>query len=182
MAEILFPKRQRCKKCGKGLGAKGAPVYKGLYDTPRCAGMAAPIEDPEKAPRECKTQREGRWEFKRRYRSADEIPDRIRDDPSTNWYTCGNCQHLHIGHTRMGEAEAFRGLRDRQAIADWLIKLRGGASHAEVAKVAQARGASRKVLAIRIKEWEDPKHKEPSLEALWPLLRVYRIDLAAVFR
>ncbi len=74
-----------------------------------------------------------------------------------------------------GTSVANRGIRSREDIADILVKARGQATHKQVAEAT-------KVRAIRIKEWEDPKHKEPSLEALWPLLRVYRIDLAAVFR
>ena len=52
MAEKLFPERQRCKKCGKGLGLKSTdPVYLGLYCTPRCAGIAVPATRPQDAPR-----------------------------------------------------------------------------------------------------------------------------------
>lgn len=177
MAEMLFPQRQRCKKCGKGLGADGAAVFLGLYDTARCAGVAEPVKDPSKAPRECVTQRDGKWQWKRRFRSENEIPDKLKQDPSTSWYWCGSCSHLHIGHTRMGEAESFRGLRDRVAVADWLVKLRGNAKHADVAKAAQARGASKKVLAIRIKEWEDPKFDNPSMETLFAILPLYQAGL-----
>ena len=85
--EKLFPARQRCKTCGKGLGLRAQdPVHLGLYCTPRCAGMAAPASRPEDAPRGCRRQREGTWAFKRRYRSEQEIPAKLREDASTSWY------------------------------------------------------------------------------------------------
>ena len=77
--KLVYPQRRRCASC---------------------AGVPAPADRPDEAPRECKTQRDGTWVFKRRYRCEQEIPDRIRDDPSTNWYRCSHCRHLHIGHDR----------------------------------------------------------------------------------
>lgn len=185
MAEVLFPKRQRCKRCGKGLGLRfDDPVLLGLYCSPKCAGMAAPTSDPGKAPRECVTQREGQWQFKRRYRSAAEIPDRIKDDPGTSVYTCQHCGGLHLGRTIVetkkvargtGTSVANRGIRDREALADLLVKSRNQATHAQVGQAIKAR-------PIRIKEWEDPKFDAPSLDVLFKLLRIYKIDLTAVFR
>lgn len=188
MAEVFFPKRQRCKKCGKGLGADGAPVYLGLYDTPRCAGVAVPVSDLTKAPRECVTQRDGQWVWKRRYRSEQEIPDRIRDDVGTSVYRCQHCFHLHLGRTLVATKSATRGavgaaatnvenrgLRDRASLADLLIKARSQATHKQVAEAI-------KVRPIRIKEWEDAAFDAPSLDVLFKLLKIYRIDLVAVFR
>lgn len=164
MSETMFPQRQRCKACRKSLMkmATHLPVFKGLYCSPKCAGMAEPIRDVGKAPRECRTQRSGSWVFKRRYRSEDEIPDVIRQDPSTNWYWCGNCGHLHIGHTRMGEAEQFRILGSEHDLADVLVKLRGKATRTQVAKAAG-------VQPIRLKELELPK-------------RGQRVDLPTLFK
>jgi len=149
MAETLFPVRQRCKKCGKGLGRDLAPVLLGLFCSPSCAGMAEPSRDAgdPRTPRECKTMREGKWEFKRRYRSIQEIPDRIREDPSTNWYWCGHCGATHVGHSRLGEAEQFRMVHVQGDIADILVKRRGLATREQVAKVAGVR-------PIRLKELE----------------------------
>ncbi|MDP9903213.1 helix-turn-helix domain-containing protein [Arthrobacter bambusae] len=150
MAETLFPVRQRCKKCGKALGRDLATVLFGLYCSPSCAGMAEPSKDAgdSRTPRECKTMREGKWEFKRRYRSVQEIPDLIREDPSTNWYTCGHCGAIHVGHSRLGEAEQFRMVHVQSDIADVLVKRRGLATIAQVAKVAGVR-------PIRLKELEN---------------------------
>ncbi len=180
MAEKLFPERQRCKKCGKGLGLKSTdPVYLGLYCTPRCAGMAVPASRPDddRTPRGCRTMRDGAWQFKKRYRSEQEIPDRLREDPSTSWYWCTeSCGHLHVGRTLVETKRAEnRGLRDRAAIADMLVKARGHATHKQVGEAIKSR-------PIRVKEWEDASFDAPSIEVLFKLLAVYRIDLTAVFR
>lgn len=177
MSETLFPARERCKACRKGLGAQGAPVLFGLYCSAKCAGIPAPAKSANHAstPRECRTEREGQWVFKRRYRSESEIPDRLRDDPSTSWYWCNHCGHLHVGRTLVSLPRAEnRGLRSCADIADLLTKARGRATHKQVAEVAGVR-------PIRIKEWEDPKFDTPSLEVLFVLLRLYRLELAAVF-
>lgn len=89
-------------------------------------------------------------------------------DPSTNWYECSHCGHIHIGHTRMGEAEQFVMTLDRASLAEVLLKLRGQAKHKQIAAAAGVR-------PIRLKEWEDPGHDAPSLEALFAVLRVYRV-------
>ncbi|TLS44959.1 hypothetical protein FE633_17615 [Streptomyces montanus] len=75
--------------------------------------MAARASRPEDAPRGCRTQREGRWAFKRRYRSEQEIPAKLGEDASTSWYWCEeSCGAIHVGHTRMGEWENRRGDAD----------------------------------------------------------------------
>lgn len=172
MAEVLFPKRQRCKACGKGLGKRPSdPVYDGLYCTPVCAGIAAPALKAQDAPRECRTQRDGLWVFKRKYRSESEIPDKIREDASTSWYRCSHCRHLHIGHTRMGEPEKFRMFQNIETdLPDLLVKLRGKATHKQVAAVAGVR-------PIRVKELEQgvvhPEHQK----TLTKVLSVYGVRL-----
>lgn len=172
MAEKLFPERQRCKGCGKGLGLRPQdPVLQGLYCSPRCAKLAAPPQRPQDAPRECVTMREGQWAWKRRYRSEGEIPDKIRQDPSTSWYWCGSCGHLHVGHTRMGTAERFRMFEDVTSdIPDLLVKLRGHATHKQVAELAGVR-------PIRIKELETGVDHPEGLKTLARVLRGYRVRL-----
>lgn len=172
MSEKLFPERQRCKTCGKAMGKPEHPtVFFGLYCTPRCAGIAVPSTLVQNAPRECKTQRDGVWSFKRKYRSVGEIPDRLREDPSTSWYWCSHCGHLHIGHTRMGEAEQFRMFDDLDTdLPDLLIKLRGGATHRQVAEVAGVR-------PIRIKELESGIAHAEGLKTLAKVMKVYRVRL-----
>lgn len=176
MAETYFPARKRCKACRRALGSTPAdPVLKGQFCTASCAGMAAPAATPETAPRECKTQRDGQWVFKRRYRSVDEIPDKITSDPSSGHYDCGHCGHIHIGHTRMGTVEAQRVMRGPDDLADILIKRRGKASHAEVAKAAGVR-------PIRLKELETGVKHPDGNEVMFKVAKVLRIDLSAGFR
>lgn len=174
MAETLFPTRQRCKECGKKLERL---VVMGLYDSYRCARMASPAKTTDVAPRECKTEREGKWEWKRRYRSEAEIPVKLREDPSSNWYWCTtSCGNLHIGHSRIKlDTEAQRVLMRRSDLADVLVKARGRATHAQVAKVAGIR-------AIRLKELEDPKSATVDLDALFKVIGVYRLKLSVVFK
>lgn len=174
MTETLFPKRQRCKACGKKLEQT---VVLGLYDSYRCAGMPGPAKTTEAAPRECKTEREGKWEWKRRYRSESEIPTKLREDPSSNWYWCTtSCGTLHIGHSRIKlDVEAQRVLQSRKDLADVLVKARGHATHAQVAKVAGIR-------AIRLKELEDPKIAAVDIEALFKVIHVYKLKLSVVFK
>jgi len=170
MAELLFPERQRCKGCSKKLGGPGVPVYLGLHCSPRCAGLAELHLDAASAPRECKTERGGRWEFKRRYRSDSEIPQRLREDPSASWYWCtGHCGSLHIGHSRIDlTKEQFRMFSSAEDLGDMLVKLRGGATRAQVATVAGIR-------PIRLKELEEPGLAERvDLGALFKVLALYR--------
>lgn len=178
MAETLFPQRQRCKSCGKGLGKQGQPVYLGLYCTLKCGSLVEPVQDPEMAPRECKTQRDGRWEFKRRYRSEHEIPQRLRDDPSVNWYWCnGSCHHIHIGHSRIDLAtEQYRMLSNPADLADYLIKARGKATRKQVAEVAGIR-------PIRLKELEEPGTAERiDLEALFKVIALYQARIGVALK
>lgn len=175
MSEMLFPHRQRCRACGKTLGADRAPVYRGMFCTPRCAGMAEPASSPQLAPRECRTQRDGTWVWKRRYRCEDEIPDRLRDDPSTSWYVCGHCGHLHVGHTRMGEAEALRMFNSPDDLRDYLVKMRG---HATIKQVATAAG----VRPIRLRELEEGVGHPENLETLFKVLGAYRSRLGGSIR
>lgn len=176
MAEKLFPQRQRCKTCSKGLGLKSTdPVYLGLYCTPRCAGIAAPATRPEGAPRECTTVRDGKAVFKRKYRSDSEVPDKILQDPSTGLYWCSHCAHRHAGHSRMGEAESLRVFRSPEDLRDLLVKRRGQASVADVAKAAGVR-------PIRLKELEAGIKHEAGLDTLFKVLAVLRVDLAGSIR
>lgn len=177
MAEKLFPERRRCRTCRQSLGEQGAEVLLGMYCCARCAGMAEQVTDPAKAPRECRTQRDGAWHFKRRYRSESEIPEKLRHDPSTNWYRCTNhCGHWHIGHSRIDlTKEVHRVLGDREALADLLVKSRGHATHKQVAAVAGC-------WPIRIKELEDPRSVMIDVNALFSVIAVYQLKLSAVMR
>lgn len=166
--EMLFPDRQRCKKCSKGFGSGAAVVFLGMYCSARCAGMAEATRDPRLAPRECRTERGGAWEFKRRYRSIGEIPARIREDASVDHYWCNHCGSLHIGHSRIDPTrEQFRMLRSPEDLADLLVKLRGKATRKQVAEVAGVR-------PIRLKELEEGIGHPESMSTLFKVLGAYR--------
>ena len=177
MAEVLFPARQRCKKCSRGLGRRAIdPVFDGLYCSPVCAGVAVPAIRPDDAPRECVTQRGKKWVFKRRYRSESEIPDKIREDLSTSAYRCTHCRHLHTGHSRIGEAEQFRMFNEpADDLAEVLIKLRGKATRAQVAAAAGVR-------PIRIKELEEGVVHPELWTTLDKVLAVYGARLGVSLR
>lgn len=174
MADVLFPARKRCRTCRGGLGLRpGDEVCLGLYCSRRCAGAPPISTKVEDAPRECKTQRDGGWTFKRRYRAESEIPQVLREDPSTSWYVCNYCLGIHIGHTRMGQAEQFRMFAATDItkdLADLLVKLRGQATRVQVARAAGIR-------PIRLKELETGVGHAQGLESLAKVLALYRVRL-----
>lgn len=171
MSEQLFPDRRRCKKCRKGLGERQAPVLMGLYCSWSCAGLPMPAARADDAPRQCRTQRDGGWVFKRRYRHLGEIPQVLRDQATTSWYWCTHCAHLHIGRTLVRDDEQFRMFEDLLTdLPDLLVKLRGQVTHKQVAAAAGVR-------PIRIKELEQGIGHSESLVTLAKVLSVYRVRL-----
>ncbi|WP_181273536.1 hypothetical protein [Brevibacterium oceani] len=177
MAETLFPQRQRCKACRGSLGRTvNDPVLLGLYCSAKCAGMAEPAVLPDDAPRGCRTQREGRWAWKKRYRSVQEIPAKLREDPSTSWYVCEeHCGHWHLGHSRMGTAESYRGLKLGSDLRDVLVKRRGKATRSDVARVAGIR-------PIRLKELEEGTGHEENLVTLFKVAPVLGLELGVAIK
>ena len=176
MTETLFPIRKRCKRCRQGLGVKSSdPVYLGLYCSPRCAGIANPPNLPVAAPRECVTNRNGELVFKRKYRSDNEVPDRILSDPSVSLYWCNACAHKHIGHSRVTEVEKFRIFHNVNDFTETLIKLRGNKNINQVAKAAGIR-------PIRLKELEAGVGHPEGVETLFKVLNVYRANLGIEIR
>lgn len=168
--ETVFPERKRCRACARALGQDGAPVLLGLFCGATCAGMPEPVSRASDAPRECRTERDGVWQFKRRYRSVAEIPGRLREESSASWYWCtGHCGHLHIGHSRIDlNREQFRMLQSPADLADLLVKLRGKATRKEVAAVAGVR-------PIRIKELEEGAGHPDGMVTLFKVLGAYRV-------
>jgi len=98
MAETLFPKRLRCKTCRKGLEKI---VLDGLYCSYRCAGVPVPSNKVAEAPRHCKREVNGIWNWKTKYRYDGEVPEKLRQDPGTNIYVCDYCHFKHVGHSRL---------------------------------------------------------------------------------
>lgn len=174
MAEVVYPQRKRCKKCGHGLGltAKDEVLF-GLYCSWKCAGIPEPAQTPGFAPRECKSEREGQgWAFKRRYRCLSEVPSKLRDDPSVDVYTCQHCGHLHIGHSRIHQDEKSYVLMHSESLSQLLIKMRGSRTHKEI-------GLAVGVRPIRIKELETDSSMI-NTDVLFKLLAFYRIRLAVL--
>lgn len=93
----VYPERQKCAKCRKKITNI---VVNGTHCSYTCAGVTPPSSKVDLAPRECKRQVSGVWEFKRRYKSESEVSAKLHADPSTNIYRCGYCYHLHVGHSR----------------------------------------------------------------------------------
>lgn len=191
MAEKLFPIRKRCKACGHGLGTSSQTsrtkdkhrrplVVRGLYCSYRCASMAEPGTDITTAPRSCKTQRDGAWAWKNAYRSIEEIPAPIRAEKSSSHYWCDVCGLLHIGHQRVDLAkEATRRLDDPADLCDMLVKMRGNATHRQIADALNDRGMKPKVNGARIKEAEDPSH-DTGMRVVIALLNLYRSRLVVL--
>jgi hypothetical protein len=105
MPETLYPQRQRCKTCRKGFTDI---VLEGLYCSYRCGKFTAPTSNIEDTPRSCKREVNGSWGYKTRFKSEQEVPQKYRDDPSTNIYICDNCHTYHIGHSRPDATEVPR--------------------------------------------------------------------------
>lgn len=182
MAEKLFPERQRCKACRGGFGEideyGNIGALDGLYCSYRCAGAAEPSKDPARNPRECVTQRDGKWQFKRRFRSMSEVPDKLKNDPSSTQYWCSNCKLIHTGHSRIDTSkEKFRVFRNtREELAETLVKARGKATRKQVAEAAGIR-------PIRLKEMEEPSLKKPYMpEDLDKVLKVLQMKNGVTFR
>ena len=181
MAELLYPRRKRCKTCGKAFPL-GGPLL-GLYCSAACAGRGKPATSLALAPRGCKTDRGSKgaeWHWKRKYASEEEIADKLLNDPSTRTYWCveaGGCLKLHLGHSHLDvKTEATRRVSDLEAIADILKKERArrGLTPKEAATRAQVR-------PIRLRELEaaDPAS---SWDAFFALSKSYGLRWAAIFR
>jgi hypothetical protein len=169
MSEILFPERQRCKKCRKGFDKV---VLDGLFCSYRCAGLKSPSTRLVDAPRGCKREVSGRWDWKTKFRADSEVPQRLRDDPATNVYWCDFCHFKHVGHSRV-QVEDFEKLRRLVGDAVTLGSV--------ILRAREARGLSRKQLAgllklpmVRLKEIEegDPKASLVNTLAVLSRLRI----------
>lgn len=172
MSIMLFPKRQRCKTCGKKLDTV---VLDGLYCSYKCASLPTPTTRIEDAPRACKTQRDGRWTWKRKYRCLEEVPQHILDLPSTNMYRCEHCHFLHVGHDRMKEQEVARLVRDPKTLGSTLLRIR------EEANLTRKQVADKiKTRPIRVKEIEEA-NATINTKVLFDLMYYYHLKLNVVF-
>lgn len=174
--ETLYPERQRCKKCGKGFPERGA--LDGLFCSYRCGGFAEPFKKIDDAPRWCKTQKNGKWEWKKRMRSAQELPKALRNDATVSMYWCDHCHFLHLGGSESKNLKfdkKDRLVSSRVELAEILVKSRGDASLREIGKASGLQ-------PIRIKELEDPTCSKIDVVILFKLLEFYKLKLAVVFR
>lgn len=168
--EKMFPERQRCRTCGKKLGAL---VVEGLYCCYKCGGFPEPYGDNEidLAPRQCKTMRNNKWEWKKRWRCESEVPQRIANDPATNIYRCSHCRCLHVGHDRAQGHETARIIRDSETLGSVLQRAR-----TSLGKTRKDVAVSIGVRPIRIKEIEEDS---PKIETatLFKLLDFYHMKM-----
>ena len=124
MAETLYPNRQRCKTCRKSFGTT---VLDGLFCSYRCAGLPVPSRSVEDAPRHCKRLVNNIWGWKTKYTFEGGVPQKYRDDPSTNIYRCDYCHFLHIGHDRPAEVtveQLSRTVRDMKTVGSVVRRYR----------------------------------------------------------
>lgn len=168
MAEILYPKRMKCKTCRKGLNKT---VLDGLYCSYKCANLPQPSDDIAQAPRHCRRAINGVWGWKTRFRYENEVQEKLRLDPATNIYRCDYCHFLHVGHSRPDEAptQLKRTVTDIQTLGSVILRYREqkNISKKDLAKML-------KVPLIRITEIEngDPKLNPTILFAVLYKLRL----------
>jgi len=172
MKERLFPERKACKKCSRKLTSI---VIDGIYCSYVCANLPKPHINMEFVPRECKTERDGEWRFKKRYRYEGEVPEVLINDPSVTIYRCLHCRFLHIGHDRPLGTEKSTIIREAKDFGIFLQKTREslGLERRDVAKKTN-------IPAIRIKEIEEGTVKV-NLSVLFQLLRFYKLKMNILF-
>ena len=170
MAEKLFPSRTRCKTCRKNLTDV---VLSGLYCSYPCAGKPVPSKNVSAAPRHCKREVNGSWDFKTKFRSVDDVPAKLRQDPGTNIYECDYCLFLHVGHSRPTE---FTREKLRRTVSDVItigsvIKRTREEKNIPIPLLAKKLG----VPAIRIKEIEAGEAKM-NAQIMLDVLRILGIQ------
>lgn len=168
----VYPERKRCRKCGKAL--KNI-VLDGIYCSYDCGQLPAPIEDIDKAPRQCKMERDRVWMWKQRYRSIEEVPDRFKEDAATNIYRCNNCRFLHIGHSRPLGKETSYVVYDNVSLGTFLQKVRENRKETRRDIATKIR-----IRPIRIKEIEEGS-AIINTEALFLLLKYYKMKINILF-
>lgn len=172
MSERLYPDRQRCKKCSKGLQET---VIDGLYCSYICGKLPQPFKNIDQAPRQCKMERDNKWLWKQKYRSETEVPIRFKDDPSTNIYRCSHCRFMHIGHSRAIGNEKARLIANSETLGSFLLRVR------------ETRNENRKDVAakiktrpIRLKEIEE-NSETIDTKVLFSLIKYYKMKMNILF-
>lgn len=172
MQEKIYPERQRCAACRKKLEDT---VLDGKYCSYQCLGIPVPSGKVADAPRYCKREVSGKWDFKTRFKSASDVPTKLQEDPATNIYRCEYCHFLHVGHSRPVE---FTRDKLRRTVAD--TETLGSV----IKRAREAKGYDLKMLAKRLKvpavrlqeiETGDPRMRVDVLMAVIYTLRIQMI-------
>lgn len=172
MATTLYPTRTRCFACRKKLDDV---IIDGMFCSYKCAKVKAPSQKVADAPRHCKREVGGKWDFKTRYTHEEAVPLKWRQDPATNIYRCDYCHYLHIGHSRPQQdiplEKLSRTVRDIETLGSVIKRMR------------ETKNWDKKVLAkklnvpiIRITEIEESNPKM-NVEVLFKVLQALRLTL-----
>lgn len=170
MKTTLYPERTRCLTCRKKFTDM---VLNGTFCCYPCAGSPIPSPNVSAAPRNCKREVNGKWDFKTRFKCEEEVPQKLRDDPATNIYRCDYCLFLHVGHSRPVEftpEKLHRTIADLETLGTVIARAR------TQRKMSVKDLALRtKVPMVRIKEIEEGD-KNMRMDVLLRVLYVLRIQ------
>lgn len=171
MKETTFPERTRCKACRKKLDAI---VLKGVFCSYACAGAKTPSTKVADAPRHCKREVNGSWDFKTKFRSSSDVPAKLQADPATNIYECDYCLFMHVGHSRPAE---FTKDKMRRTVSDLstigsVVKRAREERNVPIALLAK----KMKIPSIRLQEIEVGS-KQMDISILLEVLRIFKIQV-----
>lgn len=125
MAITLYPTRTRCFTCRKKLEQT---ILDGMFCSYACAQVKAPSTKIDLAPRHCKREVSGKWDFKTKYTHEAAVPLKLRQDPATNIYRCDYCRFLHVGHSRpqaeIPVGKLSRTVRDLETVGSVVTRMR----------------------------------------------------------
>lgn len=166
----FYPTRQRCKTCRKKLEKV---VVAGQFCSYKCGKFTEPAKTIGEAPRGCKRQVDGRWDYKTRFLFPEQVPEKFQQDPTSNIYLCDNCRTWHIGHSRPEEYESLtRYVNSFEELGSVIQR------HRETMKVDKKDLAKLlKVPAIRITEIENGDSKA-SIVVLFKVLEALKLKIS----
>lgn len=176
MADVLFPKRQRCKTCRK---AFEKTVLDGLFCSYQCANILAPKANIDLAPRNCKRMTGASWGWKTKYTHEGAVPQRLQDDPGTNIYRCDYCHFLHVGHSRpveIGFERLSRVIHDEKVLGSVIKRFRES-KKIDIKVLAKIL----KVPVIRLNEIEEGK-PNPDVSVIFKVLNYLRLNFTLTER
>lgn len=170
VTETLYPERQRCKTCRKGFDKI---ILAGLYCSYKCGKYPLPAKNVDEAPRSCKRQVNGKWDYKTKYVFPDQVPDKFKQDSTTNIYLCDNCRTWHIGHSRPEEYESLtRYVNSYKELGSVIQR------HRETLQVdKKVLAKTLKIPAIRITELENGE-PDVSLSVLFKVLEALKLKIS----